>query len=345
MLNKLNMKIAICCKTPLYNSIIYQHYFAVEQLSPKVSYYNNIMEISLEKKYDYIIFHWPEASLSWKKITLDDTKKFSVKLSNLKKFSHIVSYVHNIIPHIKDSNKISIYKALYSLSDSFLHFSLDSRKKLEDEYPAVQNKSHFYIPHGLYRQNLSSFTPSKNKKIIITSLGAIRKKSELDNIVELAKEIRLQKLEAEIKIPMFFKEFTRWKKIDSLKFLIPFCIFLIKHKILPPLKFNFTDIEIEKEVNQSDIILLPRRDGLNSGLLYLAATSNRPIMTTNMKLCYPQELQTYIHRSKDAKLLIKNLKVFLKRFKETPSDSLFPQSYYYLARQYREIFKHLENVS
>ncbi len=194
---------------------------------------------------DYILLSWPvyNANLNEYVYYLQSSKHRGTK---------IIHQVHNLIPHVGIS---IMYAVDYKLTDIFIHMGQYSYDVLINKYP---NAQHIIIPHHTYNHTYDKceiIDPHLDQQYkYILAFGDIRKKSELKLLLNL-------------------KDFC----LNNNYKILCKCDSTDEHIQCLPNQY-LTQSEIKGLFIHSDIVLIPRIDGLNSGNIPLGLYFGKPII-------------------------------------------------------------------
>ena len=246
--------------------------------------------------FSAVLIHWPENLPSINCKTEADFVNFTIeRVNHFKKFSKIFYIVHNLNSHKKFSDiNERLYELIIKSSNAIFHFSEYSRNLFIERFhnPEIN----FVIPHGNY-QNLKKIKSNRDnviekfnfgkKNLTVSAIGAIRKSSEFDIVYKFAKEyLRLNcnfifagQLVGDVHMNVFERNSCLLKKLILYKLkilsLIKYyrklkLIFLGKNiKVFPS---AVTQKDISNICNKTDILIIFRKDTLNSGNIPLGFT-------------------------------------------------------------------------
>jgi len=249
---------------------------------------------------DVIHIHWPElliAGLS--DVTPATEEEIIDRIGWYKKNKAIIVFtIHNSTPHDDNSYKSKLYQSIIALADILVHHCKRSIKLISEIYSIPKNIRQVVCPHGPY---LDYYT-KKNK-------SEIRKKY---GIGENTAVLLVYGAQRSYKGPSFAK--MVFSKISTRnKVLIiagrpdktPKNISLAKKifgKILLKVNFFKKNIKtISRTIGQemtaelftiSDIVFLPHKAGLNSGVIPMAATFNTPIVYPDIG-CFKEQVESW----------------------------------------------------
>ena len=258
-------------------------------------YSSNEYEFSHFSKYsesfEIVNIHWPEALFDWKELTEQDLKKIEEEIRRWKKKSVLVYTRHDAKPHKKRSPTIlKLFKLVEENADGFIHLGEYSRKEMSLKYP---NAKHIVIPHHLYLNSYEKLNKEIARKklnigqndFVVVCPGRIRKLEERNmilagfNKIPLKNKVLLCSQMVTFGLPLQFKGSTFIKK--KLK-LDHFNRFLFEYKYKPPsYRFNYgfsSREDLSLMLSASDVVLIPRIDNLNSGILFLGLTFQKMVV-------------------------------------------------------------------
>lgn len=239
--------------------------------------------------YDIVHFHWPEALFKWNDPTENEISKFEERLKYLKdNFTKIIFTRHNYKPHrAKSLLGIRLYDLVLSYCDSIIHLGNYSYNDYISNYPN-RSQHHFIIPHQIYPLQDNLYTQCQARKelkikksaYVILVFGAIRNREEFEVINETFKSLTCKN-----KVLLV----NRWPWHGFITIRDPINKFLNLLRNLY-LKFSRNYVIMNKILNEkeveiffkaADIVLIHRKNSLNSGLLALAFTYGKLIVGPN----------------------------------------------------------------
>lgn len=260
----------------------------IQQFSQHDYIYANFRDYS--EIYDIVNIHWPEAIFGWHEPTATQLDELRGALSNWKKYSQLVYTLHDDRRHKgMTRNFKSLFQLIENAADVFIHLGEYSKKKFEQKYPEAIHK---IINHPLYEDAY----PVYEKRIareklqidqdatVIIVPGNIRNDKEKNIVLEGFKSIRCENkgliatgMRAELKFD--FPGRVRLKRIVDIK---EEKVNRFKKKHQPPqYHFNYKRISSQQlglKMSAADIVLIPRINNLNSGLVFLGLTFNKVLV-------------------------------------------------------------------
>lgn len=222
--------------------------------------------------YDIIHIQWPEELFFWKTLEETDLVALEKKLIYYKnKKSKIVVTLHNKLPHRKHKLDKKLYDLVYNSADAIVNLG----KFSTNFYP---NKENVIIEHPNYSEYFN-INPVKSDNNTFLSFGAIRKIEEEQQIIDAFIRANIQSSKLIICNSIIGKNPYIHRKKDIFK-MYQYNLKLKKYKqknivLLPKYLSNQ---EVEKYFNQASVIISPRIDSLNSGVIYMGYTFGKVVV-------------------------------------------------------------------
>ena len=225
--------------------------------------------------YDVIHFQWPETAFAWKVPTRRELDRFRQVLEHRKRRSKIVVTVHNFGPRGSFGEVgQEVYDTVYSAADVFIHLTDYSRAHLARARPAQQ---HVVVPHGdypYYRQFAPDHSAvdealghSADKMILV--FGALRTAAE-EALARNAFAAAAHK-HARLVFAGALEATSLPREITQLLAARQDADVVRMHRRIP-------DSQVGPLVSASRFVFLPRSGRLNSGVVPLAFTFDRPVI-------------------------------------------------------------------
>ena len=257
----------------LYKGMLHDKAVSVDEFSAKKI---------LLKKYDIVHLHWPESNKLRKDIVTAIlyiiVLNLILKIAKLKG-AKIMWTVHDIQPHhIKFPRLNKLHFNLFTLLvNSVIAMNNYTIKNIIHYYPNLKNKPFAIIPHGHYKdsyENKISFEDARKKlNLDVTDqvfliLGQIKPYKNLENVISIFKKINNKSYKLIIAGEVL-SEYENYKQI-------------IIQNIADDTRIIFYPRFIEYQelqmfFNAADAVILPYTMLLNSGVLILALTFNKPV--------------------------------------------------------------------
>ncbi len=244
---------------------------------------------------DFVHLQWPEAIYRWRYQLRENKSTLKLLNERLSYYSSakipIVYTVHNMLPHenVTDFDKAA-YSIFLSFSDIIVHHGKASISMLNNAFPECSNAHHVVCPHGHYPCIATDGKLARSMyklpyyKYIFLNFGRQRLNKGLNFIKIVFKNWSnhnaclftigpegIGKKEKNI----LFKLVNRLRQEIGLNFFNDNSILSKNMKnILRPV----TNEEIPQILAAVDVFFLGHQEGLNSGLLALAASYGKPVV-------------------------------------------------------------------
>ncbi|MGL5233250.1 MAG: hypothetical protein ACRC8Z_00640 [Empedobacter falsenii] len=223
-------------------------------------------------RFDIIHIQWPEELFSWKKIEESDLISLENRLDYHKqKGTKLVVTLHNALPHRGHALDQKLYEMIYNTADAIVNLG-------EFSTHLFPRKKNVIIEHPNYSQyyKVQSTTSDKN---IFLSFGAIRKKEEEQLIVDAFIKAEIKNSQLIICNSLLGKNPYIHRKKDILKmYAYSFSLKKYKNKNIIFIPKRLSNKEVENYFNQAKVIISPRIDSLNSGVVYMGYTFGKVVV-------------------------------------------------------------------
>lgn len=232
-------------------------------------------------EYDLLYFQWPEAIYNWGrgKINLERLSRHfdRIKQAGVK----TVITCHNLHSHINDGKIMGLYDLVYSNMGAFHHLGRYSYDVMKEKYP---DKKHFLAPHHiadcLWDNPVDPFVAKRilhipQANVVVSSFGAFRNDEEIRLYVDMAKDITNGHMTfLAPRIPM--GHFYHGRHVGkTIQYLFKTCLY----KIIGIRHSGFlTEKELIEWLYASDIVVIQRKQILNSGNLPLAFAAGKVVV-------------------------------------------------------------------
>lgn len=236
-------------------------------------------------KYDIIHLHWPEYLFKW--LVPTDTELLLLKRI-LKEWQQqgtkIVITRHNYLPHRPQPERyIPLYNSIYAIVDAVIHMGKHSEIEYVERYKNLipKHQVQAQIPHPIfthYPNTVSKKEARKHLNIgsstkVMLVFGEVRKANEKNLVLEA-----FDAIDGNNKLLLA----PGWKFSEGKEPVNRFKWFKVKKSK----KYRITqeyieDDEVQYFFKAADFVFLPRVDTLNSGVPFLAAVYNTPIVGCN----------------------------------------------------------------
>ncbi|PKP29368.1 MAG: hypothetical protein CVU01_00340 [Bacteroidetes bacterium HGW-Bacteroidetes-18] len=237
--------------------------------------------------YKIVNIQFPEAIFDWKSPSTEELVNFELQLLNWKKKSKIVYTMNDFTTHYDKKNKFSeVFSLIHKYSDGVIHlgkYSLDNYEKYFSS-----SCLHTIIYHPLYNsltedymtKEIQSLVPTDlTNKFIVSAIGGIRSKEELDLILKIFKKLPIKN--KFLIVPRMFQfiiipDYIPYRFRKYYKRLIEkkYCFSLSKNQYFFSARFLEYSYLVDL-VKRSSLMIIPRIKNLNSGNLYLGLTFDK----------------------------------------------------------------------
>lgn len=233
--------------------------------------------------YDIIHLHWPELLFKWQLPTDVELLLLERVLKEWQqKGTKIVVTRHNYLPHGPNPERyVSLYKLVYKHADAVIHMRAYSIKEYQKRYNNCVPKKQVqaYIPHPIFTNYPNTIRKSEARQhlnigkdtMVMLVFGEVRKAVEKNLVLKAFDAIEDKN---KLLLAPGWKFSKTKEPINRLKWL----------KVNHSKKYRITQEFIEDEHVQcyfkaANFVFLPRTDTLNSGVPFLAAVFNTPIVS------------------------------------------------------------------
>lgn len=236
--------------------------------------------------FDIVHIHYPEELFYWdSNYGEEGLHSLEKRIEYWKKLgSKIVVTIHDERAHRGKKDDKKLFKLIYENADGMIHLGRFSYENL-----GLSNGVSDVLPHHLYQDLIElkidnpKSSPNKGETVFL-SIGAIRKQAErsflLNSFYLFRKNNKKSKLLiCNFKLPsesIGFKSDPLRKIWYELAFRFKKFFFLWRNVYL--LDHDISKEQMKGLVSQSDILITPRVDSLNSGIIFLALSLNKPVI-------------------------------------------------------------------
>jgi len=235
--------------------------------------------------FSIIHIQWVEELFNWEKITeinLQDLKKQLLFWKN--KNTKIVITRHNKLPHRKHVLDRELYDIAYENADAVVHLGTYSLESLKS------NGINVSIPHVNYCDSVEKVSAETARQTInipiegnlFLSFGSIRDREEELQIIKGFKKIKTKNDYLLICNSLLFnkKPAFRNKPLSRLKYNFKKYIFKRHHIYFKRKRVLSNDLKFY--LNAANIIISPRIDTLNSGVIYMGFSFSKVVIGPNI---------------------------------------------------------------
>ena len=239
--------------------------------------------------YDYVVINWPEYLFNWSVNITDQDLESLVQIFNYYKFQNtkLIVVLHDEYSHFGRLNNINkVFDFCYKEADVLIHLGMYSLNKYKKIYP---ESKHVLVYHPLFRnfnflltkENVRDNLKIKDNVFFITSPGAIRSKQEFDMVIDIFNQIKIKNKRLFFPRLAFLPKPYKLASWVDFKSLVYYYLFYFYYRVYKKVfwKHGYMSAdELSEFFTASDLIILPRKDILNSGNVILGSQFNRLIV-------------------------------------------------------------------
>lgn len=222
------------------------------------------------RKADVAVIHWPDYFFDDGKVGIGRKRLLKMIVARRLFGTRFVWVIHNLKPHFRTS-KSALEDRFINLLDGVIHLSREGKIQAEELYEDLINKKNIVSVHGNFipiQKPLLRFRSKESSRINILTFGAIKPYKNVEAVISSVVASPDQGLLVSIFGKAVDKDY-----VDSLRNLASDA----RIEIDAP-EYSFSDELLEAKIDESDIVVLPYRDILNSGSAFLALSRFRPIV-------------------------------------------------------------------
>lgn len=297
--------------------------------------------VDYNDSYDSVNIHWPEAIFSWAEPTARDLKKLQENILKWKKNSVLIYTKHDYQRNKGTTrNFTELFKLIELHADVFIHLGQHSKKLYEQKYPNVR---HEIVYHPSFEGSVEVFPKIFARKelnidqdaLVIIAPGNIRSHKERELVLQSFHSIEIKNkvlistnMRSELKVD--FPGRVRLKKYFNVQ---KFFIDRFRKKYLPPQYiFSYSPLssnDLSLRMSASDIVMVPRIDILNSGIVFLGLTFGKIMVGPAVGNIKEQleELDYPVFDPKSIYSVVESLKKAITLFQGEKSGRILPAKY------------------
>lgn len=240
--------------------------------------------------YAIVNIHWPEAIFEWKEPTQRELKQLKQNILEWKRNSVLI-YTKHDFQRNKGTTKnfTQLFELIEDQADVFIHLGSYSRKLYQKRHPNCQ---HEIIYHPIFKNSYELYSMIKARKLlgidqqatVIIAPGNIRSLKERSMVLKSFNALNIKNkvlISTNMRTELQFDFPGRvWMKkyFDVRNFFIS----KFKKKHQPPQYiFNYNLMSAEDlclMLSAADIVLVPRVNLLNSGIVFLGITLQKVVV-------------------------------------------------------------------
>ena len=235
-------------------------------------------------EYRIVNIHWPEAIFGWKEPSKEQLDELESTINVWKENSVLIYTKHD---YQRNKGTTTNFTKLFNLiekhSDVWIHLGIYSKEKYQQKYPKAR---HEVIYHPLFEKSFKVFSKQRARELlgidqnalVVIAPGNIRSFSERKMILNSFNALSIENkvlistnMRSELKRD--FPGRVRLRKYFDVR---DFFVNRFKKRHLPP-RYIFTykaisNEELSLKISAADIVMVPRKNIMNSGIVFLGLT-------------------------------------------------------------------------
>ena len=249
---------------------------------------------------DILHIHWPESLYLWHAPQgVERDIVYRMMTERLAWFKSqgviIINTIHNLKPHDGTLDTLNnVYRLVIEHADILVHHCTESIKLLADSYPSATGRVNIVCPHGDYLIHYKPVARGQarlrygisNNRLIILNFGMQRPYKNKHFITTVFNRLPLKSKYLLIAGIFAYPAKRNWLGIRN--WFRKFYPYRDRKYIYR----SFPISEIPDIISVADIIFLGQQNGLNSGLIALAATYRKPVVCPDIG-CFKQSLDSW----------------------------------------------------
>lgn len=245
---------------------------------------------SFDPSLKIVNIHWPEELFNWYEPSVEELEKLERIIEEWKTAAKIVYTKHDVL-RTKGNTPLfnRLYKIIEKNTDVFIHLGEFSRDFYQDKYPYAK---HEIIYHPLYKNSFKKYEKEEARKklgidkkaIVVIAPGNIRHSVERQIVLKAFRKLNIKNkilicTNMRNELGFNFPGRVRLQKVfDVQKFVKE--RFITNHQP-PDYIFNYSPMsakEISLRMSAADVVLVPRIELLNSGIVFLGASYDKVVV-------------------------------------------------------------------
>ena len=245
-------------------------------------YYDNYLNFN--PKYGVVNIHWPEALFNWKEPTSAELDVLEECINEWKKNAVIIYTKHDFQRNKGTTiNFARLFELIEINTDVFIHLGEFSQRFYKKKYPKAK---HEIVNHPIFENSFEVYPKTEardllgidHKALVIIAPGKIRSFKERNMVLKSFKALKIENkvlISTNMRTELRF-DFPGRVRLREYFDVQRFFIKKFKEKYQPPgYFFNYYPLaneEFSLQMSAADVVLVPRTDLLNSGIVFLGFT-------------------------------------------------------------------------
>ncbi|UHQ55873.1 glycosyltransferase [Microbulbifer sp. YPW16] len=233
-------------------------------------------------KIDVLHIQWMEVLCGWKAPTEEMVEKIEHRIQEIAETTKIVFTFHNLLPK-KDFGRLGfkLLDIVAMYASAFIHLSNESIAKIKEQYKGcewVEKDNHYVCRHGdfdyyrMVEEDWPELTQLDGSGSTVLVFGGIRNKDELDFSLNVGDKLAQQGHNLILAGPVS-DEAMHWKERKGIQNPE-------RSKILR-LHQRVQNEHVKALLKKADVVLIPRAERLNSGVVFLAHSFGVPVVCSD----------------------------------------------------------------
>jgi beta-1,4-mannosyltransferase len=226
-----------------------------------------------------ILLHWPDELFSSKGLVANTKAAFKLATFQLAKHvcgAKLVWVVHETAPHDHGRKARWVTNTFLRSLDGAIFLSHASKVASEADLPELRNVPALITRHGHYRIDMENPPQPRRqpgKALNLVYFGQIRPYKNLGGLIKAARKFR--RGDVHVRIMGWSKDPRFTRSLQEQARSAPAVTLDIRDELVP-------QTELEAALDESDGVVLPYRNILNSGAALFALSRNRPVLAPRL---------------------------------------------------------------
>ncbi|HKJ91825.1 MAG TPA: hypothetical protein VJ957_01600 [Longimicrobiales bacterium] len=230
--------------------------------------------------WDVLHLQWPEALFGWRAPTTGELSELHDRLNGWRRATRVAALVHNSRPHYStDPGYEALYDTVFQAVDGVVHMGRASLVEYEARYPHLRELPHAIVPLGLasaFRANVSrddarGVLRLRPEDFVVTAFGALRHTEEIRLLLKGFGRTRVKRKRLVVAA----------RKIPLAQSRTGTALLLARIAADPRMRLSvgrLPDDRVPVYVNAADVLVLPRKQVMSSGVVPLGFTVGRVVV-------------------------------------------------------------------
>jgi len=234
--------------------------------------------------YDLVHLQWPEELSGWKPPSSDRLREITATLRAWAEDTRLLVTIHNLLPHRESEHPAyqDLFGTVYEHVHTIAHFTDASRELVGRQFPIALRRKNvvtgffnfdILLPPHLDRAKARARLDFEDGELVLLVFGGLRDWGEVELVraafdaTNIPRKRLLMCGRYDEFGPLWRQRWRRWSWARWLRTRRA----VLRAEFVP-------DDEVHQVVEAADVLLVPRLNVLNSGLLALGATFGKPMV-------------------------------------------------------------------